>query len=198
MGDQNLSPWRVLGSLRQLIPAFNTFPWLPLTLIMPFPARCSLCRALCLTSMPTSLGVHCLSGPLRAIRGLLPPWSWSGFPGPNPPVSWLSCWGYSLNDRVRIHICRELGHLQSMFPSIIYVCALVAQSYLTLCDPIVCNLLDSSVDRILQARILEWVAILFSRGSSWPRDQIWVSWIAGRFFTIWAHQGSLLSIGTSK
>ena len=39
---------------------------------------------------------------------------------------------------------------------------------------------------ILQARILEWVAISFSRGSSQPRDQTLVSCIAGRFFTIWA------------
>ena len=39
---------------------------------------------------------------------------------------------------------------------------------------------------ILQARILEWVAIPFSKGSSWPRDQTWVSCIAGRFFTVWA------------
>ena len=39
---------------------------------------------------------------------------------------------------------------------------------------------------ILQARILEWVSILFSRGSSQPRDWIWVSWTADRFFTIWA------------
>ena len=36
-----------------------------------------------------------------------------------------------------------------------------------------------------QARILEWVAISFSRGSSWPRDRTWVSRIAGRLFTIW-------------
>ena len=36
------------------------------------------------------------------------------------------------------------------------------------------------------ARILEWVAIFFSEGSSWPRDQTWVSFITGRFFTIWA------------
>ena len=43
-----------------------------------------------------------------------------------------------------------------------------------------------SVRGILQARILEWVAIPFSRGSSWLRDQIWVSCIAGRFFTLWA------------
>ena len=44
----------------------------------------------------------------------------------------------------------------------------------------------SSIHRILQARILEWVAIPFSRKSSWPRDWIQVSCIAGRLFTIWA------------
>ena len=47
---------------------------------------------------------------------------------------------------------------------------LVAQSYLTLCDPMDYSPLDSSVPEILQARILEWVAIPFSRGSSRPRD----------------------------
>ena len=44
----------------------------------------------------------------------------------------------------------------------------------------------SSIHGILQARILEWVAIPFSRGSSWPRDRTWVSCIAGWFLTIWA------------
>ena len=44
----------------------------------------------------------------------------------------------------------------------------------------------SSVHGILQARILEWVAISFSRGSSWPRDRTQVFCIAGRLFTIWA------------
>ena len=44
----------------------------------------------------------------------------------------------------------------------------------------------SSVHGTLQAWILEWVAILFSKGSSQPRDRTWVSCIAGRFFTIWA------------
>ena len=58
-----------------------------------------------------------------------------------------------------------------------------AQLYLTLWDPMDCSLPGSSVHRILQARILEWVAILFSRGSSQPRDQTQVSHIAGRFFT---------------
>ena len=53
-----------------------------------------------------------------------------------------------------------------------------------------CSLPDSSVHGILQARISEWVGIPFSRGSSWPRDQPRVSWIAGRFFTIWAARGA--------
>ena len=63
---------------------------------------------------------------------------------------------------------------------------LCAQSCPTLCDPMGCSLPGSSVHGILQARILAWVAISFSKGSSQPRDQTWVSCIAGRFFTIWA------------
>ena len=48
----------------------------------------------------------------------------------------------------------------------------IIQSCLILCDPMDCNLPDSSVHEILQARILEWVAVPFSRGASQPRDQI--------------------------
>ena len=48
------------------------------------------------------------------------------------------------------------------------------------------SLPGSSVRGILQARILEWVAVPFSRGSSQSRDRTQVSHIAGRFFTIWA------------
>ena len=57
----------------------------------------------------------------------------------------------------------------------------VAQSFPTVCDPMDCSLQGSSVRGIFQARVLEWVAISFSRGSSRPRDRI-----AGRHFTIWA------------
>ena len=56
----------------------------------------------------------------------------------------------------------------------------------TLWNPIDCSPPGSSVHGIIQARILEWVAIPFSRGSSWPRDRIQVSCIADRFFTVWA------------
>ena len=62
---------------------------------------------------------------------------------------------------------------------------LVTQLCPTLCDPMDCSPPCSSVHGILQARMLEWVAIRFSRGSSQPRDGTWVSWIM-RFFTIWA------------
>ena len=58
------------------------------------------------------------------------------------------------------------------------------QSCPTLCDPVDCSPSGSSVHGILQARILEWVAISFSRGSSRPRDQTQVSHIADRCFNL--------------
>ena len=60
------------------------------------------------------------------------------------------------------------------------------QLYPTLCNPMDCSPPGSSVHGILQARILEWVAIPFSRGSSRSRDWTWASCIAGKFFTVWA------------
>ena len=71
------------------------------------------------------------------------------------------------------------------------VCVLVAQLCLTLCNPLDSSRPGSSVCGILQARILEWVAIPFSRGSSRPTDWTWVSCIVGRFFTIWATREAL-------
>ena len=67
----------------------------------------------------------------------------------------------------------------------------VAQSCLTVCDPVGCSLPGSSVHRIFQARVLEWIAISFSRGSSWPRDWTHVSRTAGRHFTVWATREAL-------
>ena len=60
---------------------------------------------------------------------------------------------------------------------------LVAQSCLILCNPIDCSPPSPSVHGILQARILKWVAMPFSRVSSPPMDQTQISFIAGRFFT---------------
>ena len=60
----------------------------------------------------------------------------------------------------------------------------VAQSCPTLCDPVDCSLPGFSVHGILQARILEWFTISFSRGSSRPRDRTRVSRVGGRCFNL--------------
>ena len=69
----------------------------------------------------------------------------------------------------------------------ICICACsVTQSYPTLFDPIDCSPPSFSVHGIFQGRILEWVAISFSKDSSKPRDRTWISWVtasAGRFFS---------------
>ena len=62
----------------------------------------------------------------------------------------------------------------------------VAQSCPTFCSPMDCSLSCSSFRGIFQARVLEWIAISFSRGSSRPRNQTRVSCVAGRHFTVWA------------
>ena len=61
---------------------------------------------------------------------------------------------------------------------LVCVCVKSLQSCLTLCNPVDCSPPGSSVLGISQARILEWVAILSSRGSSQPRDQTHVSYIS--------------------
>ena len=77
---------------------------------------------------------------------------------------------------------------------ILLLLCLVAQLFPTLCDPMDCSPPGASVMGILQARILEWVAMPCSRGSSQPKDWTQVSHSEGRFFTIWAtiyfYQGS--------
>ena len=68
----------------------------------------------------------------------------------------------------------------------------VSHSCPILGNPKDCSLPGPSVHRILQARILEWVATPFSRGSSQPRDWTQVSYIAGRFFTVWTTREAIL------
>ena len=82
--------------------------------------------------------------------------------------------GYHKNGQLRVAL------------TCITIAVLVTQSCPTLCDPMDCSPPGSSVHGILQAWILEWDAIPFSKGFSQPRDQTWISYIAGRFFTIWA------------
>ena len=72
-----------------------------------------------------------------------------------------------------------LGHTRMLVP---HVHARSFQSCPTLCDPMEYRLPGSSVQEILQARILEWVAMPSFRGSSQPRDQTHVSCFGRRFF----------------
>ena len=106
------------------------------------------------------------------------------------------------------HICSQPSSLISfslsffpecLFPSFLLfrlgesemkVKVLVAQFRLTVCNPMDCNPPDSSVHGILQARILEWVAIPFFRESSKPRDWMWVSCICKKILYCMSHQGS--------
>ena len=94
-------------------------------------------------------------------------------------------WGETYAFR-NVHACFypifDLSHRHQ----VISLCMLVAQSCPTLCNLMDCSPPGSSVHGILQARILEWIAILSSRGFSWPRDWTLVSCIAVRFFTLWA------------
>ena len=93
------------------------------------------------------------------------------------------------NSNVNLHTERILKHVAKCLKFVNLRNrwkVLVWQSCLTLCDPKVCSPPCSSVHGILQARILEWVAIPFSRWPFRPRDPTQVTCIAGRFFTVWA------------
>ena len=76
----------------------------------------------------------------------------------------------------------------------LHIRSLVHSVVSNLCNPMDCSLPGFSVHGILQARILEWVAIPFSRESSLLRDWTWVSWFAGRFFTVWTPRGAYLYV----
>ena len=99
-------------------------------------------------------------------------------------LSWMVC--PQVTSLITVYISEALSRVWGETSR--YWCGdgLVAKLCSTLNDPMDCSLPGSSVHGILQVRILEWVAIPFSRGSSWPRNQTQVSCIAGRFFTNWA------------
>ena len=89
------------------------------------------------------------------------------------PLMMLIAW--NLRTRIILRFCRSPKYLP-------WKC----QSVMSDSQPHGCSLPGSSVHGILQARTLEGVAIPFSRGSSRPGDQTWVSFMAGRFLTVWA------------
>ena len=91
-------------------------------------------------------------------------------------------WGVGLRTSVPCWLVGGYEHSESL------------QLCLTFCEPMNCSPPGSSVQGSLQARMLEWIAISFSRWSSWPKNQTWVSYIAGRHYTF--HMG-LSRVATS-
>ena len=81
------------------------------------------------------------------------------------------------------HLYMTTGKTIAFIP---WMKVLVIQTCMTLCDHMDCSPPGSFVHRISQAKVLEWVAISFSRECSWTRDWTPVSCFAGRFFTVWA------------
>ena len=82
-------------------------------------------------------------------------------------------------------LCGNVPSLQKVIHKVMTLSSCeVAQLCPTLCSPTDCSLPGSSIHGIFQARVLQWVAISFSRGSSRPRDRTLVSCTAGRRFTL--------------
>ena len=114
---------------------------------------------------------------------------------PDPSLYLCGCDSYSVGKLCLVSISRNCSRywwVRNLNHWLIrpLCCCLVAKSCPTLCDPMDCSLPGYSVHGILQARILEWVATSFSKGSFRLKDLAHISCIAGRFFTIWATIGS--------
>ena len=90
---------------------------------------------------------------------------------------------FKIYGRLSSHLSLAQWHV-GIWLLVVWMPAQSLQSCLTLCHPRDCNPPGSSVHGILQARVLECIAIPFLRGSSQPRSPSQVSCIAGRFFTI--------------
>ena len=105
----------------------------------------------------------------------------AGDPGRTPcPLQLSEYWG-----RLR-HAQLTQGRMNREMPQRQHLSWAFAKPFPTLCNPMECSLPGSSVHGTSQARILEWVATSFSRGSSRLRVRSGVSYFAGRFFSIWA------------
>ena len=102
-------------------------------------------------------------------------------------ISFVFVWSGVIIHKLLLHLC--LSHWSTAIILVLKWSRLVVSDSL---QPHDCNLPGSSVHGIFQARVLEWVAIFFSRGSSQPRDRTWVSCIVGRCVYHLSHQGILV------
>ena len=133
-------------------------------------------------------GLHVAGGFFTSWVTREAPKYWSGQPIPSPvdlPDPGIKPGFPALQlDSLPAEHCQVLNKIK-----VLCFC-LVTKSCSTLCDLMVYSPPGSSVHGVLQARILEWVVILFSRGSSWPRDRTWVS-LQVDFFSCWATSEAL-------
>ena len=103
------------------------------------------------------------------------------------PSSGGSSWPRGLNLHLLCLLHWQAGSLPWVPPGKpIFFCTRPNKVKVTQSCPVLCDPMDYTAREILQARILAWVAVLFSRGSFQPRDWTQVSHTAGRFFTNWA------------
>ena len=114
--------------------------------------------------------------------------NWSGLTFPFPGV--LPNPGIKLSSPISPALAGRFFTTESPGKPSLFLVA-YSLSCVQLFQPKGCSLLGSSFHEILLAKILKWVAISFSRGSSWPRDQTWVSC---RFFTDWAMRETSMSL----
>ena len=114
-------------------------------------------------------------------------WNSKRVPEKHSLLLYCLCWSLWLCGSKKLwKILQEMGipdHLTCLLRNMYESESEVAQSCLTLYDPMDCSLPGSSVHGIFQAIVMEWIAISFSRGSSQPRNWTWVS---HRRLTIWA------------
>ena len=171
-----------LGSAPQVAPVRTLQPWQG---SLPY------FRSLCCVHAGAHTGVHICMCSQRAFGAEV-------LTGPPPPGCQPSVKGHHTRRAVLLgdfpdseggcadHSgSRQLVHHNLCVSGECVCVCLVTQLCPALCDPMDCTPPGSSVQRILQARILQWVAIPFSRGSSRPRDWTQDSCLAGGCFTIW-------------
>ena len=141
--------------------------------------------------MPSKQNHHLPRAGLRFSGSCTPPSSKSPLTLARRRKTWLSLWRHEIGHGCpKAPICE--GTVICLLPYLLHPSRMSPHSdsivkslsHVRLCDPVDCSLPGFSVHGILQARILEWVTISFSRGSSGPWDLTWVSRIGGRHFNL--------------
>ena len=171
--------------------------WIFVSQILNIKLDCACVSAKLLQSCPTLCDLMDYSSPVLSVHGILQAriLEWVALPSSrgssqSRDQTHISCNGrqvlYPVSHLGNPRLCIILHNGGMGTTCVVKRKSEVSQSCLTLCDPVDCSLPGSSVHGIHQARVMEWVAISFSRGSSQPRDRTRVSLTAGRRFTIWA------------